>query len=46
LSNALPRLVWVLVAIGVLIALMRVATTRSHHSNDQKILIEKSKQRN
>lgn len=32
-----------MVAIVVLIAILRVATTRSHRSADQQILIEKSK---
>jgi hypothetical protein len=43
LSSALPRIIWGLVAIVLLIAIYRVATTRDHRSNDQQILIEKSK---
>jgi hypothetical protein len=39
----MPILVWVLVAIVVLIALMRLWTTRPHRSDDQQILIQKSK---
>ena len=47
MNKFLPRLVWVLVAIVLLVGLIRVVvTTRNHRSADQKILIEKSKQRN
>ena len=38
----MPILVWVLVAIVVLIALMRLWTTRPNRSHDQQILIQKS----
>jgi cytochrome c-type biogenesis protein CcmH/NrfF len=39
----LTWLVWVMVAIVLLIAVMRVVNFRRHRSADQKILIEKSK---
>jgi hypothetical protein len=37
------RLVWILVAIVIVIALARVFTAHPHRSRDQKILIEKAK---
>jgi hypothetical protein len=44
LNQALPRIVWGLVAIVLLIGLMRVVTTHNRHrSADQKILLEKAK---
>ena len=46
MNKALLRMIWVVVAIVVLIGLIRVIATRDHRSADQKILIEKSKQRN
>ncbi len=43
LNKTLPRLVWVLVAIVLLVGLFRVLSLRKHYSADQQILIEKSK---
>ena len=45
MNKLLTRLVWVMVGIVLLIGLMRVLSLREHRSADQKILIEKSKQR-
>ncbi len=45
MNRLLTLLVWVMVAIVLLIAVMRVISVRNHRSTDQQILIEKSKQR-
>ena len=45
MNRLLTWLVWVMVVIVLLIAVMRVVSVRKHHSTDQQILIEKSKQR-
>jgi heme/copper-type cytochrome/quinol oxidase subunit 2 len=45
LNRLLTLLVWVMVAIVLSVAVMRVMSVRKHRSADQKILIEKSKQR-
>ena len=45
MNRLLTVLVWVMVGIVLLLGLMRVLSLRDHRSTDQKILIEKSKQR-
>lgn len=41
--SKLLRLIWAMIAIVLLIGIYRLVSTRNHRSEDQKILIEKSK---
>jgi len=44
LSKFLPRLIWILVAIVLVVGIAKLLIARPTRSEDQKILLDKSKQ--
>ena len=46
MNKVFTWIAWVMAAIVLLAGIIRVVNPRNHRSADQKILIEKSKQRN